>query len=320
MSRDILLLWGAATVAYGFVFALTEAGLDFPPVALPALLALPAALLLVRYLNGDDRGGALVVMAGWAVALVVVGTLAMAAAPEAAAGTVWNGARYQEEMMTWLRTGEGTEGDPRAFLRVHLLRLVLFVPLALLSGGFLGLLMGAAMVNYMDFFVASYAAAAGGGAALLAWFPWALCRVTAFVILGVLAAEPLVRRFRAGSWRHFAPGTRRLTWIAAGWLLADVMLVRPLFAPLLRDFLAAFESLPPRLWMAPGLLLRVAAAVVVLVAAVRALGRAPEAPPLPAPARRTRLLAAAIVLLIVDAGLKALLAPAWGRHLAGFLP
>ena len=85
--------------------------------------------------------------------------------------------------------------------------------------------MGAAMVNYMDFFVPSYGAAAGGMTALLAWFPWALCRVMAFVILGVLAAEPLVRRLRTGAWRRFAPGTRRLVALAGAWLLLDALLV-----------------------------------------------------------------------------------------------
>ena len=319
-ARDALVLAGAAAAAYAVVFGLSAGGLALSTWVLPALLAAPAALVLFRHLRAGNRSGALAAMSIWALAMVVIGTLAMAALPEAAAATVWNAAPYRDQMMSWVVTGEGTEGDPRAFLPVHLARLALFVPLALASAGALGLVMGAAMVNYMDFFVASYAGAAGGVTALLAWFPWALCRVMAFVVLGVLAAEPLVRRFRTGSWSRFSPGTRRLAATAAAWLLFDALLVVPFLGPLLRDALTGFEDLPSRLWMVPGLLLRVAAVFVLVVITVGALRRRPVAPVLPPTAPRGRLLAAALLLLGVDAVLKAALAPMWGRHLAGFLP
>ena len=100
----------------------------------------------------------------------------MTIAQEAAEAAVLRGKSYRVEMMTWLATGEGAEGDPGPFLPLHLQRLALFLPLSLLSGGALGLVMGAVMVNSMDFFVASYALASSGVPAALAWFLWALCR------------------------------------------------------------------------------------------------------------------------------------------------
>ena len=238
VRRDILLLVGDAAIAYALAFWLAAAGFGFARYLLPLLLAAPAVWMLWRYLAAGDRAGALRVMFGWAGALIVLGSLAMAVAPEAAAEAVLRGEAYRAEMMAWVATGEGAEGDLRRFLPVHFRRLALFLPLSLVSGGALGLVMGAGMVNFMDFFVASYAAASTGVPAALAWFPWALCRVAAFVVLGVVCAEPLVRRARRLSGPP-APGRARLVWIAAGLLVADIALKAAL-APAWGRFLAGF--------------------------------------------------------------------------------
>ena len=220
VRRDLLLLAGDAAIAYALAFRLAGAIFGLVRFLLPLLLAAPAVWMLWRYLAADRRPDALKVMFGWAFALVVLGTIAMTIAPEAAEAAVLRGESYRVEMMTWLATGEGAEEDPGPFLPLHLQRLALFLPLSLLSGGALGLVMGAVMVNSMDFFVASYALASSGVPAALAWFPWALCRVAAFVILVVLTAEPLVRRVRRPE-SPPAPGRVRLLWTAAGLLLAD---------------------------------------------------------------------------------------------------
>ena len=182
---------------------------------LPLLLTAPAIHGLWRYLGEGRRSEAVRLMLGWALALAVFGPIAMAVAPEAAETSIFRGAEYRDEMLAWLGTGEGSEGNLRLFLPVHLQRLALFVPLSLVSGGALGLLMGAVMLNFMDFFVASYAAAASGVPAALAWFPWALCRVAAFVILGVILAEPLVRRLGKVT-APLQPGRGRLA-LRGGW-------------------------------------------------------------------------------------------------------
>lgn len=236
--RDLLMLVGGVPAAYALALGLAAMGFGLARWALPLLLAAPAIHGLWRYLSEGRRSEAVRLMLGWALALAVFGPLAMAIAPEAAEASVLGGGEYRDEVMAWLATGEGAEGDIRLFLPVHLQRLALFAPLSLVSGGALGILMGAVMMNFMDFFVASYAAASSGVPALLAWFPWALCRVAAFVILGVVTAEPLVRRLARVS-VPLQPGRRRLLYAAGGLLVADVVLKAAL-APIWGRFLAGF--------------------------------------------------------------------------------
>ena len=236
--RDLLLLVAGVPAGYAFGLGLAAMGFGFARWLLPLLLAAPAIQGLWRYLQAGERDRALRLMLGWTLALAVFGPIAMAVAPEAAREAVLRGESYRDGMMAWLSTGEGAEGDIRQFLPIHLQRLVVFLPLSWVSGGALGLLMGTAMMNYMNFFVASYAAASAGIPAVLAWFPWSLCRVTAFVILGVVTAEPLVRRF--GRVRApLQPGRGRLLWLAGGLLAADVALKAAL-APAWGRFLAGF--------------------------------------------------------------------------------
>ena len=238
--RDLLMLVGGVLVAYALGLWLGSMDFGAARWLLPLLLAAPAIQGLWRYLGEGRRSEAVRLMLCWALALAVFGPIAMAIAPEAAEASVLQGATYRDEMMAWLATGEGAEGDIRLFLPIHLQRLALFVPLSLVSAGALGLLMGTVMLNFMDFFVASYAAVASGVPAALAWFPWALCRVAAFVILGVVCAEPLVRRLG----RVTAPlqeGRRRLLYVAGGLLVANVILKAAL-APMWGRFLAGFLS------------------------------------------------------------------------------
>ncbi len=237
------LLAAAVAAGYAVGLGLAAAGASGAMVWLPLLLTAPAAWLLWTRLAAGDRSGALSWMLAWAAALAVIGPVAMGLAPEAAAAAVYSGADYRDGMLHWIATGEGAEGDIRRFLPVHLTRLVLFIPLSLASGGVFGLIMGAAMMNFMDFFVASFAAASSGVPAALAWFPWALLRVAGFVVLGVVTAEPLVRRMgrrspdRRRPDQADGPSRKRLITIALALLVADVALKAAL-APMWGRFLA----------------------------------------------------------------------------------
>ncbi|HEX5758151.1 MAG TPA: hypothetical protein VF121_03060 [Thermoanaerobaculia bacterium] len=165
----------------------------------------------------------------WAFLLsagVVILTLAR---PEVAAAGILNGEPYREEMFGWIATGEGREADWRAFLPQHLLHLAAFLLLTYVSGGYLGLALGAALVAYMSYFVGSYAAASGAPllGALAAWVPWSVVRVAAFVLLGCLLARPLlVRR----PW-PFDRREARLFALAGAGILADVLLKALLARP-----------------------------------------------------------------------------------------
>ncbi len=186
------------------------------------------------------RGGALYrAMArgvAWAVLLsagVVATTLW---APDAARTSVLHGEAYREEMFQWIRTGIGREGDWRRFLPEHALHLVTFGLLTVATRGYLGLALGALLLGYMNYFVASFVLTSGTGplGIVMTWFPWAVARVLAFIALGtVLSVKPT----EAG---NSAQG-RRLVWIVLLGLAIDVgskALLAPGWGAWLRPVLA----------------------------------------------------------------------------------
>ena len=154
--------------------------------------------------------------------------------PDAARAGIWHGEPYRQEMFAWIATGEAPENHPAVFIPQHLLHLAVFLALTWASGGYLGLVLGAALVAYMSYFVGSYAAASGHPflGAFAAWVPWSVIRVCAFVLLGTLFARPLlVRR----AW-PFGRRELRLMALAALGLVADI-LIKSLGAPAYGRFL-----------------------------------------------------------------------------------
>ena len=192
---------------------------------LPLLNTLPAYTAMVVLLRRGRRGHAVAGMLAWAATLAVVGTLCFRFWPAPPDALVFNGPRYREEMFHWIRTGEGSEGSLRLFLPQHLLHLVAFVALCLATASAASIFMGALLMNYMDFYVASLARAgvSGWAATLLGWQPWAICRVAAFCILGVVLSEPLLSRLLKYPYEGLR-GARRWIVIAAAGILADWVL------------------------------------------------------------------------------------------------
>ncbi len=231
MSRELILLAAAALLSYPVGLALGQAWL------LPVLNAAPAYAIMAARLRRGDRHGAVLAMLVWAAALAVFGTLAFSLWPAPVDHLVLNGPPYRDEMLHWIRTGEGSEDSPRLFLPQHLLHLGLFIVLGLATASTLSILMGASLMNSMDFYVASLARAGAPAwaVALLGWQPWALCRVAAFCTLGAILAEPLLQRLRPYPTRG---GLRPyLVWASAG-ILADWILKAAL-APTWRSWLRA---------------------------------------------------------------------------------
>ena len=231
--REVAALLAAALLSYPLGLALGS------PWLLPLLNTAPAYVVLARRLGRGDRAGAVVAMLLWAAALAVAGTLSFALWRSPVDGLVLNGPAYRDEMLHWIRTGEGREGSLRLFLPQHLLHLGAFVALCLPTASALGILLGAVLMNFMSFYVASLARAGvpAGAVVLLGWQPWALCRVAAFCVLGVVLAEPLLGRFRPLA----RSGSRRRCVLAAvACLLADGVLkavLAPTWGALLRGFL-----------------------------------------------------------------------------------
>ncbi len=189
MARVSVLLL-ATVVSYPLGLALGQAWL------LPLLNAGPAYLTMAVLLLRGDRRGAVVAMLAWAAAAAVCGTAAFALWPRPVDGLVIHGPQYRDEMLEWIRTGIGAESSPRRFIPQHATHLALFVASSLATASLASIAMGAVLMNYMSFYVASLARAGAPAWAVvfLGWQPWALCRVAAFATLGAVLAEPVLSR------------------------------------------------------------------------------------------------------------------------------
>jgi hypothetical protein len=200
------------------------------PLLLPLLQVLPAYPLLVHDLRREQRTIAVLRILLWAALIAVSMEMLALESPTRGEVSVLHGKDYRDEMLGWIRTGVGKESSPASFIPEHLLHLGLFVFLSLASGGFLSLILGAVLMNYMSFYVGSLLGIAQTPAKVLlyGWPPWAVLRVVSFVILGVVLSGPLLKRL---GWAPF-DRTRVRGWIiaAAIGLVLDVTL-KTLLAP-----------------------------------------------------------------------------------------
>jgi hypothetical protein len=166
-----------------------------PAWLFPALLAAPLAPPFVRLVRRGLRGRAFAAALLWAAGLAISATSASMQRPVEAERTIWRARAYAEQTVSWVRTGQGEEADPRRFVPRHLLELAAFAALSLLTAGAGGLVLGAALLNYMSFYVAALWRLSGAPAALiLGWPPWALVRVVAYIAIGTALAGPLAAR------------------------------------------------------------------------------------------------------------------------------
>jgi hypothetical protein len=195
------------------------------PLLLPLLNTAPAYVVMALRLRRGDRQGAAVLMLVWAASLAVFGTLSFVLWPRPVDAVVLNGPAYRDEMFHWILTGQGTEGSLRLFLPQHLLHLVGFIAISLATASTASMVMGSALMNYMSFYVASLAKAGTPAWAVvfLGWQPWAICRVAAFCIFGVVLAEPLLSRLARYPYAGLRGSRKLLLWAGAG-ILADWVL------------------------------------------------------------------------------------------------
>ena len=205
---------------------------------LPVLNTAAAYAAMVVLLRRGRRTAAIGLMLAWAATLAVCATTTFALWPDDPGPSVVNGTAYRDEMFHWIRTGEGREGRPAEFIPQHLLHLGGFVALSLATASAASMTLGAALMNYMGYYVASLHRAGAGPVTvvLLGWQPWALCRVAAFVILGVALAEPALSRLRRSPYAGLGPARPWLIAAAAG-IAADWAL-KALLAPVWRAALA----------------------------------------------------------------------------------
>ena len=208
------------------------------PLLLPILASAPAYAAMALLLREGRRGAALGAMLLWAVLLGATMTALCLGDPARAERVVIHGPAYWEEMRAWLETGEGRESDPSRFVPQHALHAGAFVALSLLTASVVSVVFGAALMNYMAYYVAELIRLTPSHpwlAALLGWHPWSIVRIVSFVTLGVLLAEPLLRRVTRAP--RLAP-PRALLALALAGLVVDVCLkalLAPHWAALLRS-------------------------------------------------------------------------------------
>ncbi|MEE8142327.1 MAG: hypothetical protein V3T77_04445 [Planctomycetota bacterium] len=118
---------------------------------------------------------------------------------------VIHGAEYRQEMFRWLETGEGAEGDPARFVPNHLLHFAAFLVLVILTRGVGGLLLGVMLLDYMNAYVGALAREGNPWLlALLGWHPWAILRVTGFLLAAILWVRPMEngkKRRKQSGWK-----------------------------------------------------------------------------------------------------------------------
>lgn len=197
------------------------------PIALPLaeVLALyPAYLHLVRR-NSLNRAAVLVLL--WAMLMSVLMVGVTVTDRVSASKLVIGGEAYRQEMFEWIRTGVGPEGDPSLFILPKLREVALFSMATLASAGFLGLLMGSILLNYMNYYVGCLLLSAKPGAlmqvALLSWQLYAILRVVGYVLLGTALTRVGLQLIK-GREVVLEPGVKKfLTW-AAVLIAADFIL------------------------------------------------------------------------------------------------
>ena len=201
------------------------------PALLPVLSAAPGYAAMYLSLRRGRRAAAAGLMLLWAAALGASATGAAYLFPERAAVVTLHGPAYWEEMRGWVETGQGTESEPAKFLPQHVLHTVLFAGLSLVTGSILSIVFGAALMNYMGYYVARVAALSTAHpvlTAFLGWHPWSVIRVGSFVVIGVILAEPAFSRVQ-GIRRPIGASRRWLALAGAG-LVVDLAL-KTLAAP-----------------------------------------------------------------------------------------
>ncbi len=246
MSLWLLRLLGstgyALAVAAGVVSAMLGVFLArYNPWLLPLTMTLFIYPIFVLDLRLKASWKAVAHVLLWALASSVVIASYSYFFPEQAGATVIKGREYFNEMLHWIYTGQGPEGDPNLFLKPKFIELGAFISLTALTGGFAGLFLGSYLLNYMNFYVGTLATMVSGiKLPILLVFSWpiyAILRVIGYVNLGVYFSVPLLRIFKIVHLKekdvreHLIIG---LTLVAFDFIL-KATIANALYQPMLRE-------------------------------------------------------------------------------------
>jgi hypothetical protein len=244
MERELTIL--RATMISAYVTAVIPA-LVFPWVLLPLrnpllfaiLPVLPLAIVYARLIRERRAEAAIFAAILWALVLTISTVAASALFSEAASKGIWHAGVYRDEMLAWIATGRGAEGNPALFLPRVLLEYALVLVLSAVSMGAAALFLGGLLIGYMNGYVGWVVSHADPSAspiiaAVTAWPPWSVCRVLSFIFAGTAGALWGYPRLLARGSERAPIG--KLMAASAVLLLADVGL-KWWLAPIWREFL-----------------------------------------------------------------------------------
>ncbi|MFB3897777.1 MAG: hypothetical protein ACE14V_15915 [bacterium] len=159
--------------------------------ALPILNTLGIYPLFSYQIRHQQYRRALIQMLVWAVVMSIVVILLSTYFNPMMESKIIRGKQYRDEMVTWVKTGVGEESTPNQFIPKHLMHLVAFSLLTIITGGFAALFMGAVLLNYMNFYVGSLYAHTTNPLIVLifGWQPWAIIRVIGYIALAIGLSE-----------------------------------------------------------------------------------------------------------------------------------
>lgn len=206
---------------------------------LPVLAVYPAYLWLVKEKRLLEAAA---LVLEWALVLTLAVVGATLQYGDRLAPLIIHGEAYRQEMFKWVATGIGPEGNPSLFLVPKVKELIIFSAAAAATLGFAALLMGAILLDYMNFYVGSLILAAKPGAAplvaALAWPIYAILRVPGYVFLATALTRIVYVALKE---RRLAveEETRRLLLYAAVLIALDFVLkatvANAFYQPMLKE-------------------------------------------------------------------------------------
>lgn len=205
------------------------------------LPVVPAAVVYAREIRYGQTRAAIGIALLWALAFTVSTITAATVFQAATAQSIWHSSQFREEMLGWIATGQGAEGNIGIFLPRVAIEYVLVLVLSALSQGAAGLLLGGLLLGYMNGYVGWVVSHADPTTAPIltaatAWPPWSVCRVISFVLAGTAAALWGYPRLFARDAERVP--TRGILIASVSLLLLDIGL-KWWLAPIWRDLLRA---------------------------------------------------------------------------------
>lgn len=210
------------------------------PLVVPVLNAAVPWWQMAKALRAGQTRRAVAIMLVWALAMGVAAT-AMAAlgwSRTRQGGDLFLQASYRDQMLAWVRTGAGPESEPATFIPRHLGYAAGFSVASAATGGVLSMPLGAVLMNQMGEYVGAMASKSAHPltSAILGWHPWAIVRVTGFVMIGVVLSGLVLSRVLRFPFSLRAE--RRWLQVGSALLVLDILLkwtLAPAWGALLRE-------------------------------------------------------------------------------------